>query len=139
MPPPDSNKRLTTSQRELLKQWVAEGAPYQKHWSFVTPEKLPGVDAGNPIDHFIGKRLRRAGLKFSPQADLRTLIRAGHVGFDRNAANAPRSRSVSWPMQEFAAKRLLTKRLSIGYSPHKPMANAWPWRGWMRPVTATPV
>ena len=75
MPPPDSNKRLSDEQRNLLKQWVAQGATYQEHWAFVPPRKAPGVDAGNPVDHFIGKRLHEHGLTFSPPADLRTLIR----------------------------------------------------------------
>ncbi|QDV41941.1 Planctomycete cytochrome C [Stieleria neptunia] len=75
MPPPDSNKRLTDAQRTLLKQWVAQGATYQEHWAFVPPQKAPGVDTANPVDHFIGKRLREHGLTFSPPADLRTLIR----------------------------------------------------------------
>ncbi|MDV6029623.1 MAG: DUF1553 domain-containing protein [Phycisphaera sp. RhM] len=75
MPPPDSNKRLTDEQRNLLKQWVAQGATYQEHWAFVPPRKAPGVDAANPVDHFIGQRLHEHGLTFSPPADLRTLIR----------------------------------------------------------------
>ncbi|WP_372894643.1 DUF1553 domain-containing protein [Stieleria sp.] len=75
MPPPDSNKRLTDTQRNLLKQWVAQGATYQEHWAFVPPRKAPGVDAANPVDHFIGQRLHEHGLTFSPPADLRTLIR----------------------------------------------------------------
>ncbi|WP_145211815.1 DUF1553 domain-containing protein [Planctomycetes bacterium TBK1r] len=75
MPPPDSNKRLTDTQRNLLKQWVAQGATYQEHWAFVPPRKAPGVDAANPVDHFIGRRLHERGLTFSPPADLRTLIR----------------------------------------------------------------
>ncbi|WP_182870425.1 DUF1553 domain-containing protein [Rhodopirellula sp. JC639] len=80
MPPPDSNKHLSDRQRKLLRQWVAEGATYQEHWAFVPPQKVPGVDTANPVDHFIGKRLREHGLTFSPQADPRTLIR--RVSFD---------------------------------------------------------
>ena len=34
MPPPDSHKKLTPEQKELLKRWVAEGAKYQNHWSY---------------------------------------------------------------------------------------------------------
>nr|WP_161501228.1 DUF1553 domain-containing protein [Rhodopirellula sp. SM50] len=75
MPPPDSNKRLTDRQRNLLKQWVAQGATYQEHWAFVPPRKASGVDTANPVDHFIGQRLHEHGLTFSPPADLRTLIR----------------------------------------------------------------
>lgn len=39
MPPPESNKRLTDVQRELLKRWIAEGAKFDRHWSYVMPER----------------------------------------------------------------------------------------------------
>ena len=39
MPPPDSNRSLTDEQRGLLKRWVEQGAPYQQHWAFETPER----------------------------------------------------------------------------------------------------
>ncbi|MCA9136067.1 MAG: DUF1553 domain-containing protein [Planctomycetales bacterium] len=75
MPPSDSNKRLTDAQRQMLKAWVAQGAAYQQHWSFVPPKKVVGLAPDQAIDHFVGKRLEQSGLTFSPQADLRTLIR----------------------------------------------------------------
>src|SRR5205085_1592481 len=34
MPPPASKKTLTDAERELLKRWIEQGAPYQKHWAF---------------------------------------------------------------------------------------------------------
>lgn len=75
MPPPESNKQLTDSQREMVKRWITEGAVYEKHWSFVPPKKSLSNGGENPIDHFIEKRMNQAGFAFSPQADLRTLIR----------------------------------------------------------------
>ena len=80
MPPPDSNKRLTDDQRELLRRWVSEGAEYEKHWAFVPAKKVAGLTGGNPVDHFVGKRLQQSGLAFSPPAELSTLIR--RVSFD---------------------------------------------------------
>src|SRR5205823_5859539 len=35
MPPPESNKRLTPAERELLRRWIEQGAEYQPHWSFI--------------------------------------------------------------------------------------------------------
>src|SRR5262245_23135396 len=32
MPPLDSHKKLTPSQKETLKKWIAAGAEYQPHW-----------------------------------------------------------------------------------------------------------
>ena len=41
MPPPASRKTLTPAQKDLLKQWIAQGAEYQAHWSYVPPERHP--------------------------------------------------------------------------------------------------
>src|SRR5687767_8118750 len=63
MPPPDSNKKLTAAERDLLKQWIEEGASYQTLWSFVAPQRpaLPKVKQAawprNAVDHFILARL----------------------------------------------------------------------------------
>ena len=77
MPPANSHKTLKTEQKELLKKWIAEGAKYQKHWSFEPPAKVavPKGEAQNPIDAFIIDRLKREGLTLAPQADRPTLIR----------------------------------------------------------------
>ena len=74
MPPPDSNKRLTKSQQAMLREWIEQGAEYQKHWSFVPPEKSVKIDS-NPVDFFIKRRLKTSGLKPSPRAKLSTLLR----------------------------------------------------------------
>ena len=81
MPPAKSKKTLTEKEKQTLKQWIAEGASYDRHWAFVPP-KGPAVPiAGNdqwprhPIDHFVLARLRRANLKPSPEADRYTLVR----------------------------------------------------------------
>ena len=42
MPPASFQKRLSGTQREILKHWIAEGAPYAVHWAFVAPRRLPG-------------------------------------------------------------------------------------------------
>ena len=39
MPPPDAHKPLSTGQRDVLKQWVAEGAAIEDHWAFVPPRR----------------------------------------------------------------------------------------------------
>ncbi|APZ95722.1 Planctomycete cytochrome C [Fuerstiella marisgermanici] len=81
MPPPEFGKPLTASQRNLLKQWINDGAEYAKHWSFQPiqspeiPEITTSGESRNPIDQFIIARLERAGLKPSPAADRYTLIR----------------------------------------------------------------
>ncbi|MSU72168.1 MAG: DUF1553 domain-containing protein [Opitutus sp.] len=82
MPPLDSKKKLTVAQIDLLKRWVAEGAPWGKHWAYEAPRRPavpivrdPSLVARNAIDRFILARLEPEGIKPSPGADRRTLIR----------------------------------------------------------------
>ena len=87
MPPPDAHKKpLTGDERAIIKRWIEAGAPYEKFWAFVPPERaaIPEVaDRGwseRPIDRFVLKHLESSGKKPSPAADRRTLIR--RVTFD---------------------------------------------------------
>lgn len=59
MPPVDSNLSLTTEEKDLLEQWIREGAKFEPHWSL---QKLPvsvalpspsSAWARNPIDQFV--------------------------------------------------------------------------------------
>ena len=101
MPPPKTRQALTNEQKTKLRQWIAEGANYEEHWSFVPPVKaelpkiVPTLRGGNPvdevasrsaadtlkaIDHFVLDRLHREGITPSPQATRTTLIR--RLSFD---------------------------------------------------------
>ncbi|MFN3652688.1 MAG: DUF1553 domain-containing protein [Armatimonadota bacterium] len=81
MPPASSHKKLTKAQIEILKRWVAQGAEYEKHWSYIPPRRsaLPKVKNAawvrNPIDRFVLARLEAAGLSPAPEADRPALIR----------------------------------------------------------------
>ncbi len=81
MPPVFTGHALTEAERSILSQWVSEGAKWQKHWSFITPQRpaLPAVSARqwprNPIDRFILERLDREQLKPSAEASKDRLIR----------------------------------------------------------------
>jgi hypothetical protein len=95
MPPPDSNRSLTEQEKKLLDDWIAQGAPYEGHWAFETPQRpvvptqaianmqgQPGWDevtiarwSENPIDAFIAGRFIENGLAPSPPADYPTLLR----------------------------------------------------------------
>jgi Protein of unknown function (DUF1553)/Protein of unknown function (DUF1549)/Concanavalin A-like lectin/glucanases superfamily/Planctomycete cytochrome C len=73
--------KLTDREMDLLTRWVAQGAAWEKHWSFLAPRRpaLPQASdphwPKNPIDAFILARLDRESLKPSPEANRRTLIR----------------------------------------------------------------
>jgi mono/diheme cytochrome c family protein len=75
MPPPSSNKRLTERQIEILRKWIEQDAPYQKHWSYEPPVKAEIPAGENAVDHLVRRKLASVGLQPSPQADRRTLIR----------------------------------------------------------------
>ena len=76
MPPAYIHKDLTQTQKETIRQWVAEGAKYEGHWAYQPVQRqTPPNPALHPIDAFIQARLTRDGLPASPEADRRTLIR----------------------------------------------------------------
>ncbi len=81
MPPPAMKKKLTAEQKALLTKWIAEGATYEPHWSFIPPvqPEPPAVSneawVRNPIDRFILARLDAEKLTPAPEADRRTLGR----------------------------------------------------------------
>lgn len=84
MPPPDAKKPVTDAEIEILRRWVASGAEYQPHWSFIEPirPKLPTLktpmsspDLGSPIDAFVRARLELENIKPAPAADRPALLR----------------------------------------------------------------
>ncbi|MCA9194820.1 MAG: DUF1553 domain-containing protein [Planctomycetales bacterium] len=87
MPPPETKKKLSAAQIQLLHQWVASGAEYQPHWSLIPPQRAqPPVYAGsdhfqvrNPIDQYVGYQLSQMGLDPAGPADARTLFRRLHL------------------------------------------------------------
>lgn len=81
MPPPDWHRHVTEAQRQLLIQWINQGAEYETHWAYTAPTRppLPNVKCpewlSNPIDSFVLVKLEASGLQPSPEADRTTLIR----------------------------------------------------------------
>ncbi|MBA4148256.1 MAG: DUF1553 domain-containing protein [Verrucomicrobia bacterium] len=86
MPPPESNKKLTPEQIEILRRWILEGGEYKGHWAFEKPVKseLPGVQGKrwpkNEVDYFIAAQLEQKKLKPEAEASKERLIR--RVSFD---------------------------------------------------------
>ena len=81
MPPPDSGKKLTAAQVDMLKKWIQQGAAYEKHWSFESPVRpeLPAVRNGkwarHELDRFILAKLESKQLEPSPEAKPEVLFR----------------------------------------------------------------
>ncbi len=81
MPPPDEVRRLTPDEISTIRTWIAQGAQWQPHWSFVplqsppTPRLEESSWPLNPLDHYILRRLQDSGLTPSPSADKSSLLR----------------------------------------------------------------
>jgi hypothetical protein len=152
MPPPEVHKELSEAQRKTLERWIAEGAPWGRHWAF-TPLQRPGVPAaaGNPIDALVAAKLAREGLAFSPEADPATLLRRTTLALtglpptpeeieawladqspeawerqvDRLLASRAYGERMAWDWME-AARYADTN----GYQGDG-MRTMWPWREWV--------
>ena len=85
MPPPDSGKSISPEEIEILKQWVAQGAEFQGHWSFIPavrrepPATRFTEHVRNEIDRFVLSRLEAEGLTPAPEADKISLIRRATI------------------------------------------------------------
>ena len=81
MPPASTKRALSAAQKETLKKWIASGAEYKPHWSFVAPVRpaTPIVQwrewPRGGIDSFVLARLEKEKLAPSPEADKYTLVR----------------------------------------------------------------
>lgn len=81
MPPPDSHLNLSETEKAVLVKWIEQGAPYERHWSFIPPArpKVPeirgDVYAKNAIDYFVIDQLERMGLKPADRANPEQLLR----------------------------------------------------------------
>ncbi len=126
MPPPAANRKpLTKKEIETLRQWIAEGAVWGKHWSFEKPVRpqLPPSNR-NPIDVMIQNRLEQEGLQPSPAADKRTLIRRvtlDLIGFP------PTPEEIDAFLKDDSADAYLKLVDRLLHSPHYGERMAWPW------------
>jgi hypothetical protein len=81
---PPEGKPLTSEEIAILKEWIDNGAQWQKHWAFIPPQQHtpPAVKQAewvrNPIDAFILARLEKADLTPANEGDRRTLARRAY-------------------------------------------------------------
>lgn len=81
MPPPDSKLSISDQEAAILTKWIAQGAEWKPHWSFIPLQKpdLPAIKeiqwVNNEIDYFVLSRLEKEGLKPQSQVDKETLLR----------------------------------------------------------------
>lgn len=164
MPPASFKKPLTTAQKETLKKWISQGAPFADHWAFIPPKRtgtLPDVKTKdwprNTIDRFILEKLEEGKLKPSPEADRTTWLRRVTLDLtglpptleERAAFLADQSptafenvvnRLLSSPRhaERMAAHWLDSARYADtnGYN-NDEVRTLWPWRDWVINAFAT--
>ena len=138
MPPPKSHKKLTAAQKETLKRWIAEGAEYQPHWSFIAADAAAaargeerGVGAATRSTASSSPSWRSAGLTPAPEADRRTLARRLSLDLTGLPPDAGRRRGVR---QRHVAGRLREVRrqaagvAALGRAPRPLLARRRPLR-----------
>jgi hypothetical protein len=76
MPPPKLGRTLSQAQRETIRQWIASGAGWGRHWAFEPVVRSDARDgARNPIDLLVERKLSPLGLTPAPSASRETLLR----------------------------------------------------------------
>lgn len=151
MPPPDSNKKLSAREMDVLERWIAQGAEYQQHWAYEQPAKVAIPPGANGVDVLVRRRLAERGMKPSPEADRRTLIRRLHadlLGLPPTPAEVeafavdPAPDAYAKLVDRLLANPHYGERMAvawldvvrfadtIGYHSDNPR-NVWPYRDWV--------
>lgn len=154
MPPSKEKHPVKPADVEQLRRWIAAGAPYQGHWAFSTPMKVPPPMPGNTVDAFVLTRLAKDGLHFSEEAAPEKLCRRlflDLVGLPPSPSQLDEFLS-AWRSDRNAAYTNLTEKLlssphygekwarhwldaaryadSDGYEKDLPREQ-WAWRDWV--------
>jgi hypothetical protein len=157
MPPPDSGLELSESERVALHHWIAQGAPYEAHWSLIAPRRppLPNVSKPDwplkPLDYFVLAELDRRGLQPAPPADRSTWLR--RVSLDLTGLPPSAAERTAYLLDQSPASeervvdRLLAsphfgERLALDWLDSARYADTngyfsdlerpiWPWRDWL--------
>ncbi|MGZ4973297.1 MAG: PSD1 and planctomycete cytochrome C domain-containing protein [Limisphaerales bacterium] len=158
MPPPKEAHPVSAAEVALLKKWIQQGAPYQKHWAFVAPVRpaVPAVKykkwARNDIDRFILARLESERLKPSAPAEKSILLRRVSLDLTGLPPSAAELEAFLKDKAPNAYERVVDRLLasprygerwarmwldiaryadSAGYGSDPLRLNIWPYRDWV--------
>ncbi len=157
---PFQGQALSQEQVESIRLWIEQGAPWvqQEKWWSLLPLHRPAVPAiedkwiRTPIDAFVLAKLREKGLRPSPEADRRTLIRRLTYDLHGLPPSAEEVEAFVVDRSPDAYEKLVDRLLasprygerwgrhwldvahygeSHGYDKDKPRRNAWPYRDYV--------
>ncbi|MCC6491548.1 MAG: DUF1553 domain-containing protein [Pirellulales bacterium] len=161
MPPAGAGLSLSEQDKQLLREWIAAGAPYAEHWSFrPLPRQVDLPEASDaswprqPLDRFVLARLKREGLQPAPRAAPLRLLRRMSLdlaglppsveeieAFERAAAidldaalSAAAERLLASPAfgEHIAAAWLDAARYADSFGYQSDQLNTqWPYRDWV--------
>ncbi|MEY4335777.1 MAG: hypothetical protein RLZZ45_696, partial [Bacteroidota bacterium] len=157
MPPPSSNLMLTKNEILIIKKWIAQGAKYKKHWSFIPPVKsaIPEVDEDlhpiNEIDHFILAEQQKKGLKQNPEASKEALLKRvcmdltglpPTIEMQERFIKDPSPNAYEKIVDELLANKHYGEKMAIQWMDLARYADShgyqddgyrtmWPWRDWV--------
>ena len=157
MPPRESNLQLSAEEVAVLHRWIATGAEWSNHWSFVAPTtpNIPISDGDtwsrNPIDSFVLAKLTANGMAPNRAADPAALLR--RVSLDLTGlpptlmqidqfVRDPSDRHYQQLVDELLASSHYGERMAWPWLEASryadtdgfqgdPTRTAWPWRDWL--------
>jgi len=159
MPPIDSKLSLNSYEKRLIEKWIEQGAKFQKHWAYLSPQKkeVPKPEPSNAnwpqneIDGFILKKLEENNIQPSEKATKETLIRRISLdltGLPPNIADTKTLLSLTSEqiipkaIEQFLSSPAYGERMtqswldlaryadSHGYQDDS-YRTMWPWRDWV--------
>lgn len=156
MPPPYSNLAVTDHEKDLIRKWIEQGAKYQRHWAFITPQAQtpPDIDdewISNDIDRFTLARMEDFNLEPNEKADKERLLKRvsfdlvglpPSIEFQERFLNDESPDAYEKVVDELLASKQYGEKMAIhwldvaryadshGYQDDG-LRTMWPWRDWV--------
>ncbi len=124
MPPPDSHRTLSETQKELIGRWIDAGAVYEEHWAFQAPVAADVAGGPQLIDTLVDRKLRERGWKRSTEAQRATLLRRVTLDLTGLPPTPEEIESFCSDARPDAYERVVMRLLD---SPHYGERMALPW------------
>ncbi len=158
MPTPESHlDKLNSKEIETIKQWILQGAKFEKHWAFQKPvkAKLPVVKNDkfikNEVDYFILEKLNEKGLQPDEEADKERLLKRvsldltglpPSIGLMDSFINDTRPNAYETTVDALLTQKTYGEKMALhwldvgryadsyGYQDDN-IRTQWPWRDWV--------